>query len=232
MNKRFQYYLIAWAALLISFCVICFVIPAPEGYVKYDAAFWTGFCFIIAAMIGQLGCSYVALKPDSLQRVFYNIPLIKISYGGMVVMFIAGIITMILPGLPNWVGVVICVLVLLFTIIPLVKTSAAAEEIARVDEKVAAQTTFIKGLSAEANALMSKTTNENTRKECKKVYEALRYSDPMSNERLIGEENRIRDLFNELGSAVENGEEEKVTEITKKLVSAIEERNLLCKTLK
>ena len=56
------------------------------GASKFVGAFWTGYIFITLAFIGQLVCSYFALKAESLQKMFYNIPLITISYTGLIVM--------------------------------------------------------------------------------------------------------------------------------------------------
>ena len=65
-----------------------------------------GYIFITLAFIGQLVCSYFALKAESLQKMFYNIPLITISYTGLIVMLIVGALAMAIPNLPNWVGIV------------------------------------------------------------------------------------------------------------------------------
>ena len=79
MNKRFRTYAAIWAILFALFNVICFVSSNEmAGVSKLDGAFWNGYIFITLAFIGQLVCSYFAFKAESLQKMFYNIPLITI----------------------------------------------------------------------------------------------------------------------------------------------------------
>ena len=83
---------------------ICFFTPKNlEDLDKFGGAFWTGYVFITLAFIGQLACAYIALKDNSSQNLFYHLPLITISYTGLIVTLIFGSLTMIIPNLPNWV---------------------------------------------------------------------------------------------------------------------------------
>ena len=109
MKKAFQKYAIIWAIFFVVFNVICFVTPGKAaGMNKFGGAFWSGYVFISLAFIGQLACTWFAFKADSLQKLFYNLPLIRISYTGLVVMLIVGAVVMAVPNLPNWIGVMIC----------------------------------------------------------------------------------------------------------------------------
>ena len=79
MNKRIRTYAVIWAILFALFNVISFVAPNEiAGANKFVGAFWNGYIFITLAFIGQLVCSYFAFKAESLQKMFYNIPLITI----------------------------------------------------------------------------------------------------------------------------------------------------------
>ena len=117
-NKRIRTYAVIWAILFALFNVICFVAPNEiAGANNFVGAFWNGYIFITLAFIGQLVCSYFALKAESLQKMFYNIPLITISYTGLIVMLIVGALAMAIPNLPNWIGIIVCLAVLAFTAI-------------------------------------------------------------------------------------------------------------------
>ena len=70
------------------------------------------------------------------------------------------------------------------------------------------------------------------RKECRKVYEALRYSDPMSNEGLTDVENQIASVYNELVSAVESDKVQLAAVSSNNLIGLIAARNNRCKLLK
>ena len=231
MNKKATSFVIVSLLVLAVFNVICFVIPAPEGYVKYDTSFWIGYAGITVAIIVQIICGIAALRGDNLTRTFYRFPLLTISYTGLVIMFIVGVLVMIIPDLPWWAGVVICVLVLLFTLTALIKASTAATLIEGVDNKVAAQTCFIRSLTSEAKSLISAAEGEKATAAAKKVYEAVRFSDPMSNPALSDIEFFIQQQFALFSGAIRK-KDSNVDQLGEELIKLISERNAKCKTLK
>ena len=116
MKKTFGFFSIIWAIFLALFNVIVFVTPNEAGgMTKFGGAFWVGYIFITIAFIGQLVCAFFAFKPSDKQKVFYNIPLVTISYAGLIVMLIAGTTCMAIPNLPNWIGIIVCLLALAIT---------------------------------------------------------------------------------------------------------------------
>jgi len=232
MKKLFSKYAVCWAILFALFQVICFAPPAEwYGMDKYAGSFWAGYGFISAAFIGQLVCSYFALRETEARKLFYNIPLVSISYTGVILMLIFGGICMAVPDLPNWVGVIVCAIVLAFTAIAVIKASAAAEIVASVDEKVKTQTQFIKMTTVDAQNIMNRAKSDAVKAECKKVYEALRYSDPMSNEALAVEEAKITVKMDELATAIQT-EADNISDIAAEIVLLVKERNGKCKVLK
>ena len=126
MNKNFKYYIAAWAVLTVIFNVIAFAIPAADGVSKFNGAFWSGYVLIMLALIGQLVCAYFAFKAKSKEQLFLKLPLVTISYSALILSFVVGAACMLIPNLPNWVGIVLCALILGFTAISVIKASAAA----------------------------------------------------------------------------------------------------------
>ncbi len=70
------------------------------------------------------------------------------------------------------------------------------------------------------------------RQNAKKVYEAVRYSDPMSSEALSVAEAGITAKFDELTAAVTAADDAKISEIADEVVLLVKERNNKCKVLK
>jgi hypothetical protein len=232
MNKKFKYYALVWAVLLVVFNVICFVTPnEAAGMNKFGGAFWTGYIFIIIAFIGQLVCAYIALNTNDKTRLFYNIPIIRISYTGLILTLIFGAACMAIPNLPNWIGIIVCLLILAFTAVAVIKAKAAADVVEHIDAKVKAQTVFVKSMTADAESLLSHVKTPEAKAACKKVYEAVRYSDPMSNDALSGVESQITLKFDELLNAVNDGAEN-IGALADELVVLIGDRNKKCKLLK
>jgi hypothetical protein len=232
VKKVFQKYLILWAVLFVLFQVIAFVSPGWSGVEKYTASFWIGYVGITIAFVGQLACTYFALKESDLQKTFYNISLITTSYTGLILTLIFGGLCMLLSLLPYWVGTILCAAVLAFNIIAVVKAAIAIDVVNAVDDKIKTQTLFIKSLTVAAESLVTRAKGEAVKAECKKVYEAVRYSDPMSSSALDSLENEITIKFSKLSDAVSSDNSEVVTELADTLVILIGERNKKCKLLK
>ena len=232
MKKGFRYYAAAWALLFVLFNLLVFVPPRFVGeYDKFGGAFWAGYVGITVAFVGQLVCAHFALKAENAQKLFYNLPLVTVSYTGLVLTLVCGGLCMTVPDLPNWVGALVCLLILVFCAVAVIKAAAAAELVAGVDEKVKPQTQFIKNLTVDAENLCARAQGDAAKAACKKVYEAIRYSDPMSTPALADIESQIALKFNALSTAVTNGADN-ISALTDELVVFIMERNKKCKVLK
>ena len=232
MKKAFNSYIVAWAVLLALFNVIAFVSVGWTGQEKYTSSFWIGYIFITVTFFGQLVCASKAFKADDAKKFFYNVSLIKTSYAGLVASFVIGGLCMLISPLPYWVGAIVCAIVLAANALSVIKSSAAVEEVERIDAKVKVQTFFIKALTVDADTLMASAKSEAVKAECKKVYEAIRYSDPMSNDALESVEREISVRFAELSEAVKADDIEKVAEIANNVVILVGDRNKKCKLLK
>ena len=231
MRNFFRSYVAFWLILFILFSAITITV----GYVTdvlSTPSFWIGFVFVVAAFFGQLGCAYMGLKDEGAKKMFYNISLLRVSYSGMIVSFLMGGICMLVPAIPSWVGGLACTVVLAFNILAVIKASAAIEEVARIDEEVAEKTMFIKALTVDANTLVSRAQSDEIKAECKKVYEAIRYSDPMSDKMLVRVERELTEAFDAFAVAVKRNDAVDASAAAKELLLLVEERNNKCKILK
>lgn len=236
MKKNyFNYYFTTWAILLVIFNVIVFAVPNEvAGMSKFGGAFWAGYLFITFAFIGQLVCARIAFKADSAERFFLNLPLINISYTTLLLSMIFGTACMAIPDLPNWVGIILCTLILGFSAIALVKSSAAAELINATEAKVKEKTVFIKTLTADAQNLMANVRCDEMRTAAKKVYEAIRYSDPMSAEALEEVEAQISEKYQSFAKSAASDEIDvkKTDSLADELIALLNDRNLKCILMK
>lgn len=233
IKQSFKFYIIIWAVFLVLFNIVCFVTPAQmAGMNKFGGAFWSGYIFIMLAFIGQIVCAGFAFKAENLEKLFYSLPLITVSYTGLVLMLIAGSVIMAVPDLPNWIGIIACLLILALNAVAVVKASVAAGFIENIDQSVKVQTGFMRELTAEAESILAYADDETIKAECKRVYEAFRYSDPVSHEKLSGIESQIEKLLSRFTEEVKQKNETAVTETVENLCKLISERNRKCKLYK
>lgn len=226
MKKTFKSYIGVWAICLITFNAIAFIVPN-----EMKANFWAGYIFITLAFLGQLFCSNIAFKAENAKKFFYNFPFISISFVGTVIMLIIAGLTMAIAAIPVWVGIIFCLIILSFTAIAVINLSAASETVSKVDEEIKSKTLFMKMLIADATTLMSKSKSEEAKEITKKVYETIRYSDPISNTALSSIESQITVRFKEFENAIFESNENATT-LGEALIILIKDRNTKCKLLK
>ena len=232
MKKTFRYYFVIWAILLVLFNVIAFVSVGWVNQEKYTPSFWIGYIFITLAFAGQLVCARMAFNAKNIQKLFYSIPLISISWTGLIISFIVGGLCMLISPLPYWVGVIICTITLAAVAIAIMKAGIAADAVASIDDKIKVQTFFIKSLTIDAEGLIARAQTDEIKKECTKVYEAIRYSDPMSSELLASVEGQITIKFTELENAVNDNNYNLVKTHGREVIILVDDRNKKCRLLK
>ena len=104
--------------------------------------------------------------------------------------------------------------------------------VTKIDEKVATKTFFIKSLTADAEHLISYAKSDELKAICKKAYEAIRYSDPMSNMMLSDIDEQIKNQFSEFETSVREDDFEVANKICEELIALVDKRNKKCKLLK
>lgn len=234
MKKNFKYFGITWIVGFIIFNAITFLIPNEVfGVTRFDkGVFWIAYALITLSFIAQLITAYKFIKDDSNEKMFLNIPLLSTGYMAVIVSLIIGGVVMVFPVIPAWIGAVVCLLVAGYFIIACIKASVTVNVVANIDEKVKTKTAFIRMAIVEAENILARATTTETKAEIKKVYEALKYSDPMSNPALEDIEQDIDNGLKELKKAVTDSNVTKVEEISARLLLNVKERNSKCKALK
>lgn len=232
MKKRFGIYVLIWAVLLALFNVIAFVSPGWIWFEKYGASFWVGYAFITVTFFGQLACAWFALREERASKLFYKVSLIATSYTGLIVTFVVGGLCMLISPLPYWVGAIVCSVVFAANVVAIVKAAVAVDEVQKIDDKVKVRTGFIRKLTLDAEALVANAKDAAVKAECKKVYEVIRYSDPMSDSELADIENKIAEKFAKFADAVKSDSTKVVCELSAELFVLVSERNNECKLLK
>ena len=188
-------------------------------------------CIVLAYVFSIIATSVGMKKEENNEGTFYGIPF---AYGGVVTLVLIGIwcnvalfksMSMVLILLVNLV-------IFAFAVARLFMRRVAKEAIQQTGTKVKEQTQFIKLTTVNAQNLMNTAKSDAVKAECKKVYEALRYSDPMSNNALLFEESQITAKMSAFAAVVGADDAERSKTVADELVILIEARNNKCKALK
>lgn len=234
MKKNIKAFCIVWSLLTVILNAIIFAVPNQiMGVTRFDKpSFWIAYALIMAVDIAILVVALRFIKEDSKDKKFLKIPILYVAYVTLIVSIIVGAVFMLVPVIPAWIGAIICLVLLAVFIIASSQAVGAEKLISQIDENVKIKTQFIKAATVDAQCIRDMAIDENIKLNANKVYEALRYSDPMSCEQLVEIEQNISDSLALLKLAVAEGDVERTKENTNVLLMQIKERNAKCKALK
>ncbi len=230
MKKNFKYFAFLWFVFLVVFNTVVFLVRpvVPEVTIEYDSRFWVAWVFILIAFAGNFICAYYAFKAENLKKMFYSLSLIMVSWTALIVMLVTATVLILIPDCPVWIAAIVCILVTAFDVIAVMKAQWATKAVNNVDIMIKTQASFIKNLIIEAEGICTKAQSDEAKSICQKVFEAVRYSDPMSTETVSGLEEQLTAKMRAFSDAVVSNDEEKVRTISFEIVSLVEERNRKC----
>lgn len=219
-NSSKGYLILGILFVLVS--VIAFAVPSAK-----NAVFWISYAFTLIAFAAQIAIWKAGLgRAEPLKSKFLGFPIVHIGIIYLVVQVIVFAVFLFIPTLPIWSAVVVCTVVAGVSAVCMMTSDIGRSKIERVSAKVQKKTFYIKKLHAEVELLTDAETDAATKTALAQLTEKIRYSDPMSNERIANLEERITAKMDELKTS------EDKAEIINELNSLLDERNKKIKILK
>lgn len=219
--------------ILVIFNVLYFVIPFKH---VDNFVYWFVYIITILSLLSIVLTYFVAFeKVKTLNSKILGYPLIKVGlmYIGseLIVALIFTLINAFIKVEP-WILIVTYVLLIgVFTILFVTK-KVVRDEIVKMENQVVEDKKFIKTLRKDMSIFVSTIVETSLKNKMNEALDIVKYSDPVSSKEL----EEIEDEINELYSLIKNKnlKNEYSDAITKtdKLISLLNERNLLCKDSK
>lgn len=198
---------------------------------RYDLAFPIGM--LIAFVGTAIAAAFVlTLKVETKEKMFLTVSQFRIAYIVTILSVILSGVYLFVEAVPDFIVYIAAILVYALAVISIIKAKMAVSIVAGIDEKIKVQTFFIKSLTVDAEHLMNTSKTTELKALAKKVYEAVRYSDPMSNAVLVEVEEKIQNGFSDFENAVVSEDFELASSTAEDLLSLIDIRNKKCKLLK
>lgn len=208
--------------LFVLISVIAFAVPTAK-----TTAFWISYAFTVAAFAAQIIIWKAALgRSESLKSKFLGLPVVHISIVYLVVQVVALIVFLFISTLPIWSAVVACAVIAGISAVCMIASDVGRSEIERVSAKVQEKVFYIRELQTDIELLADAETDSATKSALMQLAEKIRYSDPMSDERLENIEGQITAKIAKLKSSADK------IKIIKELNSLLDERNKKTKLLK
>lgn len=217
------------------------IVEIPEGVTRIEGSYKnTGFtpAFFAAIVMLLIGYAFAILstfigmkKAETAESTFYGVPFVYSGVVTFAVICVWSYIAMFFNIAPLT-QLIVDIVILAVAAIKLFSKNAARDIIEERGKEVKVKTMFIKMLTADVMTLEAKAKSAEIKAVCNKVYETVRYSDPMSDDALAGVESQISLKFASLTSAVENDDTDNAKTYADELIILIEDRNKRCKLLK
>jgi len=219
--------LIILVVVLAVFNVIAFAAPFTRG-----VNFWFGYGCNTFAILFSAGVALYAIGREGLKSRFYGVPQAYLAWVYLIVQLIFGFICMVVPAMPFWIELVISVVLLAATLIGLVGTDMGKEAVTQIDRKVAEKVFYIRSLQDDVEAILGRTAEPSLKKPLKDLADAIRYSDPMSSEKLAIIENNLEVKVQQISQAAQAADTAAALSLVEEAQLLLIERNKKCKMLK
>lgn len=227
---------ITFGVLIILFNLIVFLVPIPQ-----TTTFWIAYIFITISFLMVVVISYrVISSPVPLKSKFLNLPLIQIVYSYFVVQLIIGAVLFLLAFfrfenqsiLVPIVGLVLSAALFGFTISKLSFTKLGINEVERVEGAIKEKTGFMNEIKQRVDQLVSLTLETEPKRALSKLSEAIRFSDPVSNDSTTEIESELSSRIDKLMENFASISNSQIIEECKTIQSLLNQRNIKAKSSK
>ena len=231
MKKQNSFLPILLTYMVILFLYSVFVFSVFSS--AYSPVFWIGYIATFISYVISFSLSYIVfVKNISPTNRFLGLPLhhVGILYASLQTIF--SLIFMAIPAIPFLVSVLIQIFLFGISTITLVSTQGARNYIEHMDDSVKEKRMFIIETANQIHLLETKAEEKSIQNSLHKVYETIRYSDPMSSEKLEHVETQMKTTLQELQTAALSHQVDTIEKKCQELCILAEQRNMLCQQYK
>ena len=230
MDKKRIRELIVIAVIFAVYNMLVFVMPF-----KRTDIFAISYVFALISILAFAACYFIAFgKPTTLKSKFLSFPIFKIGRIYLTVQLSLSTLFMILTSfipIYRWIVIVPCVIILSIAIVKVVLIDVARGKMEDIAVKQEINTAFIRTLHVDLETLVSRVSTEPLKSLLSKLSESVRFSDPVSNEKLSEIELKMTEVFSEVKVDIQAGRHDVETQIDE-LNHLLVERNKLCRISK
>lgn len=222
------------AILAIIFVAYHVTLFAICGFAGHTSVFWVSWVFMLVAFAAiTASCVILGQRGLFLRDWLFGFPIIKHSTVYVIAEFLVSCVFIIFEkSIRTGLAFGLQFLLLCVYGVCAVSCFLSKETIDDVHTKVSDKTRFIKLLAVDAKMLVEKCSDPETKEECRKLAEQIRYSDPMSSEALFELEKDLALTVSQCDKAIEAKDFVAAKEFCAKAMLQLSERNKKCKALK
>ena len=229
MDKKQKTSIIIVFSIIAIVYLVCFLVIPFEK----TSTFWISFIFGLISII--IGCviAYYGMNNEGIKSKIYGFPIFRLGYSYTAIqIFITLIICIIckFSNVPNWIPVVISLILLACTLIGVIAVDNAKAIIEKQELQDSYKTKTIESFRVNIDSLINLSSDSDINKAIEKLADEFKYSDPVSNDAVKEIESLINSKVAEMKKSVDNRDVSLplITEIS----NLLRERNAICKSSK
>ncbi len=225
------------AALIfgIVFVVYNAVLFIIAGFEDHGPSFWISYVFMLVAFIALGVSSFLLSRRSNQPRDWlFGYPILSKGFIFIVVEFVLSIIFMALDAIdcPWEVSFIVQFLALAIYLVYIITCFMAKGTIENIQENVKQKTSYMKMLQADVEMMAMRAADPAVKQAYAKLGEAIRYSDPMSNDALALIEGQMSAMAIQANNFITAGNNEAALQTCEQLNLLLIERNKKCMIFK
>ena len=232
MNKSVKYFGVTWLISLVLFHLVTFLFPAEIfGIRRFSSpVFWGAYAFIFFALMVQLVLFYCFCRRTG-EKIFLGIPLVRVACAITPATVVLGVVFLILPVLPAWIGALLCAFVTAGFAMAVARASTVEDAVAAIGNRMQTQTAFMRQAQRAAQSIVTRAKGDAKPLACK-VWEALKYSDAVSSPARSSLEYEIERHLSAFEDAVLSEDAVRTGDEARELLILLDQRSAQCRALK
>lgn len=223
-NRNVMYLLLGISLAIYS--AIVWIVPWEK-----NGLLVLSYCFTVVAFLFQVILWKMSWEQsESAMSKFYGISILRLGIIYLAVQIVLSfIIILVSKVIPNWIPILLYIILLGMFLVGIVATTKVKEQIDVLETRQKESTLSMKKLRIEAEYLSDTYT---TQKKLETIAEKLRYSDPVSSDALMEEEKELVLLLEQVSQALQDENQKLFDALADEFLSKLEKRNRLCKMYK
>lgn len=212
---------LVYLVIFIAYNLLVFLV-----FNKFTTVFWISYGFMLTAYLVHIGCAVVATQNTSIRLLFFGIPLLSLSifftgaefFCSFVFMLFQSVVAVKLAILLQ--GLLLC----LFIVVGVIAV-ATKDAVEQIDGNIKQNVNFMKGLLIDVELLMEQGSSTDIMMELKKLWETIKYSDPMTDKAVSVQEQMIMQEMIQLKRAFDENDTVMVKDFCGRINLLFIERN-------
>lgn len=219
--------LAVWGIILAVYSLLVFVLPVPK-----NGVFWLSYFFMFVAFVLQLVGIYFSFKDMTVKAVFFGIPLAQFTLFYFFAELFMSVVFMLIHMVPIIIPLLLQLLLLAVYAIVAIATIWARDTTVGINDHYKNSAGAMRMNTIDVEMLRDSATDPELKNQLRRLADAVRYSDPMTNPAIADLEATIKQETFALQTYCEDGDVAAAKEACTKLQRLYVERNKKLAALK